>query len=103
LIKSTTAWYFLGQLEELYRALEEVILALPKYGAFEITVSEAEKVPQVMALVNAIGEVLDVEYGEKTRIRAYVQTGMIRELTRLGVGIERLDQPHQREGLEDGE
>ena len=80
----------LGQLEELYTALEEVLLTLPKYGAFEITVGEPEKVPQVMALINAIGEVLEVDYGEKTRIKAYVQTGMIKELTRLGVGIRRL-------------
>ncbi|ASJ07973.1 GTP-binding protein HflX [Thermococcus siculi] len=79
----------LGQLEELYDALEEVILTLPKYGAFEITVSEPEKVPQVMAMINAIGEVLEVEYGAETRIRAYVQTGMIKELTRLGVEIKR--------------
>ncbi len=80
----------LGQLDELYSALEEVILTLPKYGAFEITVGEPEKVPQVMALINAIGEVLDVEYGEETRINAYIQMGMIKELTRLGVGIKRL-------------
>ena len=80
----------LGQLEELYTALEDALLTLPKYGAFEITVEEPEKVPQVMALINAIGEVLDVDYGERTRIKAYVQTGMIKELTRLGVGIRRL-------------
>ena len=80
----------LGQLEELYTTLEDVLLTLPKYGAFEITVEEPEKVSQVMALINAIGEVLDVDYGERTRIKAYVQTGMIKELTRLGVGIRRL-------------
>lgn len=93
----------LGRLEELYRALEEIILTLPKYGSFEITVAEPENVPKVMALVNSIGEVLEVEYGEETRIRAYLQTGMIKELTRLGVKIKRLDHPHQREGLEDNE
>ena len=80
----------LGQLDELYEALEEVILTLPKYGAFEITVDEPEKVPSVMALINAIGEVLEVEYGEETRIEAYIQTGMIKELTRFGVEIKRL-------------
>ncbi len=93
----------LGQLDELYRALEEVILTLPKYAPFEITVDEPEKVPQVMALINAIGEVLSVEYGERTRIEAYVQTGMIKELTKLGVGIRRLNQPHEGEGLKDGQ
>ncbi|AFL95450.1 GTP-binding protein, HflX family [Thermococcus cleftensis] len=93
----------LGQLEELYGTLEEVILTLPKYKAFEITVDEPDKVPRVMALINSIGEILSVEYGEKTRIRAYVQTGMIKELTRLGVRIERLNQPHEGEGLEDSE
>ncbi len=80
----------LGQLDELYEALEEVILTLPKYGAFEITVDEPEKVPSVMALINAIGEVLEVEYGGETRIEAYIQTGMIKELTRFGVEIKRL-------------
>ena len=91
----------LGQLDGLYDALEEVILTLPKYAPFEITVDEPEKVPQVMALINAIGEVLSVEYGERTRVEAYVQTGMIKELTRLGVGIKRLNQSDQGEGLED--
>ena len=43
-----------------------------------------------MALINAIGEVLEVEYGEETRIEAYIQTGMIKELTRFGVEIKRL-------------
>ncbi|NJE02412.1 GTPase HflX [Thermococcus sp. JdF3] len=93
----------LGELEELYDALEDAVLTLPKYGAFEITVTEPEKVPQVMALINAIGEVLNVEYGEETRIEAYIQTGMIKELTRLGVGIRRLNQPHKGEGLKDGQ
>ncbi|NJE29930.1 GTPase HflX [Thermococcus sp. 18S1] len=93
----------LGELEELYSALEDAVLTLPKYGAFEITVGEPEKVPQVMALINAIGEVLNVEYGEETRIEAYIQTGMIKELTRLGVGIRRLNQPHKGEGFEDGQ
>ncbi|MDI3476150.1 MAG: GTPase [Thermococcaceae archaeon] len=80
----------LSHLEALYRALEETLLTLPKYGAFEITVSEPEKVPQVIALVNSIGEVLDVEYGESTRIEAYIQSGMIKELTKLGVSIKRV-------------
>ncbi|WP_148883257.1 GTPase HflX [Thermococcus aciditolerans] len=93
----------LGELEELYGALEDAVLTLPKYGAFEIRVGEPEKVPGVMALINAIGEVLNVEYGEETRIEAYIQTGMIKELTRLGVGIRRLNQPHKGEGLKDGQ
>ncbi|WP_457752332.1 GTPase HflX [Thermococcus sp.] len=101
----------LGDMDELYRALEGVILTLPKYGAFEIRVRESEKVPQIMALVNSIGEILDVEYGEETRIKAYVQTGMIKELTRLGVGIKRINEeeaeesehPHNGEQLEDHE
>lgn len=87
----------LGDMDELYRALEEVILTLPKYGAFEIRVREPEKVPQIMALVNSIGEVLDVEYGEETRIKAYVQTGMIKELTRLGVEIKRINEEEAEE------
>lgn len=80
----------LPRLDELYSALERVILTLPKYKLFEIVISEKEKVPQIMALLNSIGEILEVEYGEKTRIEAFVQTGMIRELTKLGVEIKRL-------------
>ena len=99
----------LGDMDERYRALEGVILTLPKYGAFEIRVREPGKVPQVMALVNSIGEVLDVEYGKDTRITAYVQTGMIKELTRLGVEIKRINaentggsqHPRNREELKD--
>jgi len=87
----------LGDMDELYMALEGVILTLPKYGAFEIRVREPEKVPQIMALVNSIGEVLDVEYGEETRIKAYVQTGMIKELTRLGVEIKRINEEEAEE------
>ncbi|ASJ06060.1 GTPase HflX [Thermococcus pacificus] len=93
----------LGQLGELYDALEEVILTLPKYGAFEVIVKEPEKVPQVMALINAIGDVLAVEYGAETRIKAYVQTGMIKELIRLGVEIKRLDQSGEGKSLGDGQ
>jgi len=86
----------LGDLEELYRALEEVILTLPKYGAFEVVVREPEKVPQLIALINAIGEVLEVEYGEETRIKAYIQTGMMKELTRLGVEIKRISEENAK-------
>lgn len=64
-----------SRLDELMDALNRIVLKLPKYGAFRITVEEPEKVPAVMALINSVGEVLSVEYGEKTRIDAYVQTG----------------------------
>lgn len=80
----------LSLLDELHSALERVILTLPKYRLFEIVIPEKEKVPQVMALLSSIGEILEVEYGERTRIEAFVQTGMIKELTRLGVEMERL-------------
>ncbi len=79
-----------SQLDELYSALENVILTLPKYRLFEIVIPEKEKVLQIMALLNSIGEILEVKYGERTRIEAFVQIGMIRELTKLGVKIERL-------------
>ncbi|WP_456368740.1 GTPase HflX [Thermococcus sp.] len=85
-----------GLLEELRSSLEGVILLLPKYGAFEITVSEPEKVPKLVSLLSSIGEILHVEYGERTRIKAYVQTGMIKELTRLGVKIERIRDGKER-------
>ncbi len=79
----------LSRLDELYSALERVILTLPKYRLFEVVIPEKEKVPQVMALLNSIGEILEVEYGEETRIEAFVQIGMIKELTKLGVRIRR--------------
>ncbi|NJE49736.1 GTPase HflX [Thermococcus sp. 9N3] len=77
------------QLDELYSLLERVLLKLPKYGAFEIVVEDPSRVPAVMAFLSSVGEVLSVEYGDVTRIRAYVQTGMLKELTRMGVKIER--------------
>ncbi|MEO2151596.1 MAG: GTPase HflX [Thermococcus sp.] len=77
------------QLDELYSLLERVLLKLPKYGAFEIVVEDPSRVPAVMAFLSSVGEVLSVEYGDVTRIRAYVQTGMLKELTRMGVRIER--------------
>ena len=93
----------LGRLDELYQALESAVLSLPKYGAFEITVESPDDVPRVLSLLRSIGEVLSVEYGERTRIRAYLQTGMIKELTRMGAEVRRLDQPHKGKGLEDDE
>jgi len=91
------------KLDELYTLLEKVLLKLPKYGAFEIVVEEPSKVPAVMAFLSSIGEVLSVEYGEETRIRAYVQTGMLRELTRMGVKVERLEHSGQAEELDQNE
>lgn len=75
------------ELEELYSALEDVMFTLPKYRLFEILVKEKEKVPKVMALINSIGEILDVKYGETTRISAYIQVGMIKSLTKMGVEL----------------
>jgi GTP-binding protein HflX len=92
-----------GRLEELMEALNRAVLRLPKYGAFRITVEEPEKVPSVMALINSVGEVLSVEYGEKTRIDAYVQTGMVGEIKRMGAEIERLNHPDDGEELEQDE
>jgi len=75
------------ELEELYSALEDVMFTLPKYRLFEILVKEKEKVPKVIALINSIGEILDVKYGETTRISAYIQVGMIKSLTKMGVEL----------------
>lgn len=76
-----------NQLEELYDALGNVLLTLPKFRAFEIVVEEKEIVPKIVALLNSIGEILNIEYGEKTKILAYIQVGMIKSLTKFGVGI----------------
>lgn len=94
-----------GRLEELMDALNRVVLKLPpKYGAFRIIVKEPEKVPAVMALINSVGEVLSVEYGEKTMINAYVQTGMVGEIKKMGgAEIERLNHSGEGEELEQDE
>ncbi len=87
----------LGDMNELYRALEEIVLMLPKYRTFEVVVKDPEKVPRLISLINAIGEVLDIEYGEETRIKAYIQTGMVKELTRFGVKLRRV--PDEKTGI----
>jgi len=76
-------------LNELYEAMERVMVELPKYGAFEIKIKDGEKVPKVMALISSAGEVLSVKYGAETKIRAYIQTSMLKELMRMGVKVER--------------
>ncbi len=86
-----------GDLNGLYDVLEATILRLPKYGAFEVTVREADKVPKVMAFISSVGEVLSVDYGPETKVKAYVQRGMLKELARMGVEVERLGRP-ERDG-----
>ncbi|ASJ10520.1 GTP-binding protein HflX [Thermococcus sp. P6] len=93
----------LKRMEELYRSLEGIVPKLPKYAPFEITAMDPEEVPRLMALINSIGDVMEVEYREKTRIRARIQTGMIKELAKLNVEIRRLNHPHQSEEPEDDE
>lgn len=78
----------LGILDELYRALEELIPSLPKYRRFRVVVPPEADVGKVLGLLESIGEVLDVSYGEETLVDALVQVGMIKELTKLGVRIE---------------
>lgn len=75
-----------GELGELFNALERVIVTLPKFRVFDI-IADAEDVPRVLSIVREIGDVLDVRYGQKTVIRARIQVGMIKELTRMGVEI----------------
>jgi len=79
-----------GELDELKNRLEALIPSLPKYGLFEITVRRAEDVPPVMALLSSIGEVLSTEYGNPTRIRANIQRGMIKALSKFDVEIKKL-------------
>ncbi|AFN03968.1 GTPase HflX [Pyrococcus furiosus DSM 3638] len=81
-----------GILEELYTALEKALLKLPKFQFFEIVVKDPTQVGKILSLVYSVGDVLEVTYngGEETTIKAYMQSGMIRELTKLGVEIKRL-------------
>ena len=74
-------------MQELYRALENLMFTLPKYRLFEILIKEKEKVPKVIALINSIGEILDIKYGETTKISAYIQVGMIKSLTKMGIEL----------------
>ncbi len=93
----------LGQLGELYRALENAVLTLPKYRLFRVSIKEPERVPQVVSLLNSIGKVLDISYGEETLVDAYIQTGMIKELTKLRIQVRPLNKSHHCEELEDKE
>ncbi|AEH24356.1 GTPase HflX [Pyrococcus yayanosii] len=83
----------LGRVEELLEVLERTILSLPKFRLFEIKIREPEKVGKVLSIVRSIGELVAVEYGPETTIRAYIQAGMIRELTKLGVELRAAQPP----------
>ncbi|ASJ01417.1 GTPase HflX [Thermococcus gorgonarius] len=91
-----------GRLEELYRALEESIPELPKYRAFRVVIPPTEDAGKVISTIEAIGEVLDVQYGESTVVHALIQTGMIKELTKMNVRIEHLNESDKVEQLENG-
>lgn len=75
-----------GELTELFNALENVIFTLPKFRVFDI-ITDVNDVPRILSTVWEIGDVLEVIYGQKTVIRARIQVGMIKELTRMGVEI----------------
>jgi len=76
-----------NDLGELKNSLEEVMFTLSKYRLFEVLVRDKEKVPKVMAMINSIGEILDIKYGDTTKIFAYIQVGMIKSLTKMGVEL----------------
>lgn len=76
-----------NDLGELKNSLEEVMFTLPKYRLFEVLVRDKKKVPKVMAMINSIGEILDIKYGDTTKIFAYIQVGMIKSLTKMGVEL----------------
>ncbi|EEB73367.1 GTPase HflX [Thermococcus sp. AM4] len=78
----------LGRLDELKRALEEIIPALPKYRRFRILIPPTVDPGKVLGLLESIGEVLSVSYGEEVEVEGLVQVGMIKELTRLGIKLE---------------
>jgi GTP-binding protein HflX len=85
------------ELKELYNALEDVILELPKYRAFRIYIPPTEDVKKVISLIEAIGEVLSIKYGEETTVDALIQTGMIKELTKMKVRVEHLNETYKVE------
>lgn len=92
-----------GCFEEFMDVLNRVVFKLFKYGVFRIIVKEFEKVFVVMVFINFVGEVLLVEYGEKMRIDVYVQIGMVGEIKKMGVEIERLNYFGEGEEFEQDE
>ncbi|AJC71383.1 GTP-binding protein HflX [Thermococcus guaymasensis DSM 11113] len=78
----------MGILEELKRALEEIIPTLPKYKRFRIVIPPTVDPGKILGLLESIGEVLSVSYGDKVEVEALIQVGMIKELTRLGITLE---------------
>ncbi|HII61826.1 GTPase HflX [Pyrococcus horikoshii] len=80
----------LNQLEELYNLIEVALSRLPKFQTFEIRVKDPSKLGKVLSMVHSMGDLLEVEYSEETKIKAYIQTGLIRELTKLGVSLKRI-------------
>ena len=78
----------MGILEELKRALEEIIPTLPKYKRFRIVIPPTVDPGKILGLLESIGEVLSVSYGDKVEVEALIQVGMIKELTKLGVRLE---------------
>ncbi|ASJ01991.1 GTP-binding protein HflX [Thermococcus profundus] len=94
----------MGLLDDLYCALEGIIPGLPKYRRFRITIPPGSDAGKVLGLLESIGEVLNVSYGEETVVDALVQVGMIKELTKLGVVIEHpLDEAGEAEEPENDE
>ncbi|WP_010479832.1 GTPase HflX [Thermococcus zilligii] len=91
-----------GRLEELYSALEESIPELPKYRAFKVVIPPTEDAGRIISIIEAIGEVLNVQYGESTVVHALLQAGMIKELTKMNVRIEHLNEPGEAEQPENG-
>ncbi|WP_048165935.1 GTPase HflX [Palaeococcus pacificus] len=87
----------LNDLDELFDALDRLILTLPKFKLFEIIVGDIEKVPRVLSLLNSIGEIVEVKENEETRILAYIQMGMIKELTKLGVELKQAGESKELE------
>jgi GTP-binding protein HflX len=90
-----------GKLEELYRELERLILTLPKYGEFEIEVDDPSRVPEIVAFINAVGQIIEIEYGNPTRIMAHLQTGMAGELIKRSARLRRLNHSNEGEELEE--
>ncbi|CAB49993.1 GTPase HflX [Pyrococcus abyssi] len=79
------------KLEELYELIDRALTKLPKFQTFEIKVKDPSKLGKILAMLHSMGEVLEVSYGNETRIRAYIQTGLIRELNKLGVKLRRIN------------
>ncbi|WP_456366625.1 GTPase HflX [Thermococcus sp.] len=90
------------ELEELYKALENLIPHLPKYRPLEVVVPSGTDPARVVSFIESVGKVLGVDYSNPVRVRALLPLGALKELGNLGVKVEALNEAdHGEEPVND--